>query len=57
MPVENIVFTAEFRRIPKEANSWRGFRGRLLEYEPDKKDSLDTGLRFIYRKHIPKMGE
>ena len=23
--VENIVFTAEFRRIPREANFWRGF--------------------------------
>lgn len=55
--VDNIVFTAEFRRIPKEANSWRGFKGRLLQYEPDKNDPLDTGLKFIYRKTFPKGGK
>lgn len=55
--VDNIVFTAEFRRIPKEANSWRGFKGRLLQYEPDKNDPLDTGLKFIYRKTYPKGGK
>lgn len=55
--VNNIVFTAEFRRIPKEANSWRGFKGRLLQYEPDKNDPLDTGLKFIYRKTFPKGGK
>lgn len=55
--VENIVFTAEFRKIPKEASSWRGFKGRLLQYEPDEKDPLDTGLKFIYRKTYPKMGK
>lgn len=55
--VDNIVFTAEFRRIPREANLWRGFKGRLLQYEPDTKDSLDTGLKFIYRKTYPKGGK
>ena len=55
--VDNIVFTAEFRKIPREANSWRGFKGRLLHYEPDTKDSLDTGLKFIYRKTYPKGGK
>lgn len=55
--VENIVFTAEFRRIPREANSWRGFKGRLLNYEPDINDSFDTGLKFIYRKTYPKGGK
>ena len=55
--VDNIVFTAEFRRIPREANSWRGFKGRLLQYEPDANDSLDTGLKFIYRKTYPKGGK
>lgn len=55
--VENIVFTAEFRKIPEEANSWRGFRGRLLQYEPDGKDPFDTGLKFIYRKTYPKGGK
>lgn len=55
--VDKIVFTAEFRKIPKEANSWRGFKGRLLRYDPEEKDSLDTGLKFIYRKTYPKMGK
>ena len=55
--VENIVFTAEFRRIPREANSWRGFKGRLLNYEPDINDPLDTGLKFIYRKTYPVGGK
>lgn len=55
--VENIVFTAEFRRIPREANSWRGFKGRLLNYEPDINDLFDTGLKFIYRKTYPKGGK
>ena len=54
---ENIVFTAEFRQIPVEANSWRGFKGRLLEYELEKKDTSDTGLKFIYRKTYPKNGK
>ena len=55
--IENIVFTAEFRKIPKEAKLWRGFKGRLLQYEPDEKDPLDTGLKFIYRKSFPKGGK
>lgn len=55
--VENIVFTAEFRRIPREANFWRGFKGRLLNYEPDVNDPFDTGLKFIYRKTYPKGGK
>jgi len=55
--VENIVLTAEFRRIPKEANSWRGFKGRLLKYELDENDPLDTGLKFVYRKTYPVDGK
>lgn len=55
--VDKIVFTAEFRNIPKEANSWRGFKGRLLRYDSEEKDSLDTGLKFIYRKTYPKVGK
>ncbi len=55
--VDKIVFTAEFRNIPKEANSWRGFKGRLLRYDSEKKDTLDTGLKFIYRKTYPKVGK
>lgn len=54
---DNIVFTAEFRNIPKEAYSWRGFKGRLLRYTPDSTDPRDTGLKFIYRKTYPKNGK
>ena len=46
--VDKVVLTAEFRNIPKDASSWRGFKGRLLRYESEEKDSLDTGLKFIY---------
>ena len=55
-PVENIVFTAEFRKIPEEASSWRGFNGRVLKYIPEENDPLDTGLKFIYRKTYPRGG-
>lgn len=54
---ENVIFTAEFRKIPMEANTWKGFKGRLLRYEPDKKDPTDTGLKFIYKKTYPKEGK
>lgn len=52
--VEKIILTAEFRKIPSEASSWRGFRGRLLNYEADKNDPTDTGLKFIYRIRVSK---
>lgn len=55
--VDNIIFTAEFHKIPNEANSWRGFKGRILKYEPDESDPLDTGLKFIYRKTYPRCGK
>lgn len=55
--VENVVFTAEFHKIPKEASSWRGYKGRLLRYEADINDPEDTGLKFIYRKSYPKGGK
>ena len=34
-----------------------GFKGRLLRYDPEEKDSLDTGLKFIYRKTYSKVGK
>lgn len=55
--VENVVFTAEFRKIPVEANTWKGFKGRLLRYDPDENDPTDTGLKFIYKKTYPKEGK
>ena len=51
------MFTAEFHKIPPEASSWRGFKGRLLNYEADKNDPTDTGIKFIYRKTYPKGGK
>ena len=38
--VDNIIFTAEFHKIPNEANSWRGFKGRILKYEHLNKDLI-----------------
>lgn len=55
--VDKIILTAEFRKIPQEASSWRGFRGRILDYEPDDNDPGDTGKKFIYRKTYPKGGK
>ena len=55
--VDKIVLTAEFHKIPPEASSWRGFKGRLLSYEADKNDPTDTGIKFIYRKTYPKGGK
>lgn len=49
-PLTNeIILTGEFRNIPKEAEKWRGFKGRLLKYEvPD--GSVETGIKIVYRK-------
>lgn len=55
--VDKIILTAELRKIPQEASSWRGFRGRILDYEPDDNDPGDTGKKFIYRKTYPKGGK
>ncbi len=54
---DKIVLTTEFRKIPPEAESWRGFRGRLLNYERDEKDPTDIGIKFIYRKTHPGGGK
>jgi len=43
-----IVLEAEFRNVPVEARTWRGFRGRVFEYDPI--DSGETGLCLTYRK-------
>lgn len=52
---KQIVLTAEFRRIPEDAKMWRGFKGRLLRYDPE--DENDTGIKFIYRKTYPLNGK
>lgn len=44
-----IVLEAEFRNLPIEAKTWRGFKGRIFTYEvPENVD--ETGLSVIYRK-------
>lgn len=43
-----IVLEAEFRNLPVEAQTWRGFKGRIFEYDPG--DSGETGLCLTYRK-------
>ena len=40
--VNEIVLTAEFRGLPEEALSWRGFKGRVIRD--------DKGLKIVYRK-------
>jgi putative ATP-dependent endonuclease of OLD family len=43
-----IVLEAEFRNLPVEAKMWRGFKGRIFEYDPG--DSGESGLCLTYRK-------
>lgn len=43
-----IVLEAEFRNLPPEANTWRGFKGRIFDYDPN--DSGESGLCLTYRK-------
>ena len=46
--VDKITLEAEFRNVPLEANSWRGFKGRIFTYADAVEN--DTGLSVIYRK-------
>lgn len=41
-----IEIEGEFRNLPEEAKSWRGFKGRIFNYETDD----ETGLSVTYRK-------
>ena len=43
-----IILEAEFRNLPEEANTWRGFKGRIFNYEMV--DNNETGLSITYRK-------
>ena len=44
-----IVLEAEFRNLPIEAKTWRGFKGRIFTYEvPENVD--ETGLSVVYKK-------
>jgi putative ATP-dependent endonuclease of OLD family len=41
-----IILEGEFRNLPEEAKEWRGFKGRIFEYESDE----ETGLSVTYKK-------
>ncbi|HCA06063.1 AAA family ATPase [Chryseobacterium sp.] len=44
-----ITLEAEFRNLPIESNKWRGFKGRIFNYEIAE-GSQETGLSVVYRK-------
>lgn len=43
-----IVLEAEFRNLPPQSLSWRGFKGRIFNYDVEGED--DSGLSITYRK-------
>ena len=45
---KEIILEAEFRNVPDDAKSWRGFKGRVFSYNPT--DSGETGNSIFYRK-------
>lgn len=47
--IDTIVLEAEFRNLPEEAKSWRGFKGRIFNYEKDN-ETEDSGLSVTYKK-------
>jgi predicted ATP-dependent endonuclease of OLD family len=44
-----IILEAEFRNLPEEAKTWRGFKGRIFTYDVEE-DSENSGLSVTYRK-------
>ena len=44
-----IILEAEFRNLPIEAQTWRGFKGRIFNYVVPA-DIEETGLSVTYRK-------
>lgn len=41
-----VQLEGEFRNLPEEARQWRGFKGRIFEYDTE----TETGLSVTYRK-------
>jgi len=41
-----VVLEAEFRNLPEVSKTWRGFKGRIFEYDTD----TETGLSVTYKK-------
>ena len=48
--VNTIIFEAEFRNLPVEANEWRGFKGRIFTYDVPEDVEDDSGLSVTYKK-------
>jgi len=44
--ITTVIIEGEFRNLPEEARTWRGFKGRIFNYESDS----ETGLSVTYRK-------
>ncbi len=44
-----VIIEAEFRNLPDDAKNWRGFKGRIFNYQIPQ-DVEETGLSVIYRK-------
>lgn len=44
--ITTVVIEGEFRNLPEEARIWRGFKGRIFNYESED----ETGLSVTYRK-------
>ncbi|HEM5035387.1 TPA: AAA family ATPase [Streptococcus suis] len=56
--VEEVVLEAEFRNLNNEAESWRGFRGRLFPYnETNEEGKVETKYSYFYRKIYTKDGK
>lgn len=45
---KTIILEAEFRNVPNKSSDWRGFKGRIFNYDP--LDSGETGKSIFYRK-------
>ncbi|MDQ6470873.1 AAA family ATPase [Flavobacterium sp. LHD-80] len=49
--IQTIVLEAEFRNLPEEAKQWRGFKGRIFEYDIEEEEEVvDSGLSVTYKK-------
>lgn len=46
--LNKIILIGKFKDVPIEAKTWRGFKGRIFEYDP--KETSETGLSITYRK-------
>ena len=44
-----ITLEAEFRNLPEEARNWRGFKGRIFNYDIEE-GSGESGLSVTYKK-------